>query len=74
MGSGTGTQLITLAHLVARAVGLSKSDVKTTGEIEMGKVHQFLPSTKKLEELGFVPQVDLADGIDQTVKWIRKLL
>lgn len=71
LGSGQPVSIRDVALLVAEAAGIDARDVLGDGTPEGGKVNTFVPAVDGLQALGFVPKVALADGVAQTVAWVR---
>ena len=73
IGSGDPRPLKEVAGLVADSAGLRRQDVEFDGVKEVGKVSVFYPSVDRLHSLGFRPQMSLAEGVKDTVEWMRSL-
>ncbi len=71
VGSGNPVAMRTVATYVATAAGLPAEAVEVEGRVEAGKVSVFFPSVKRLADLGFEATRALAEGIQETVDWIR---
>ena len=72
LGSGQPVSIRALAQHVAVAAGLEASDVRGDGRDEGGKVSTFVPTVDRLVALGFAPSVPLAEGVAETVAWVRE--
>jgi nucleoside-diphosphate-sugar epimerase len=67
IGTAVETTVAELAHAVARSMG-REIDV-VPGALTAGSTHRRCPDIRKLQALGFEPQVPLAAGLAQTVPW-----
>lgn len=70
VASGLEVTIGHLASLIYGAIGV-ESNPRFEGAIEVGKPARWRADVGRLAALGFVPKVDLADGVEDTVKWIR---
>lgn len=74
IGSGQETRLIDLARLVARAVGGGAEELLQIGAVpyrENEQMRYLLDGTAAREQLGFVPEVSLEQGIERCVRQWR---
>lgn len=70
VGSGIGASVGDVAGLLADAFGKPRN-LRVTGEYRLGDIRHNAADIVKLREiLGYVPQVDLADGITQFARWV----
>ena len=70
IGTGQQTSVTEVHRLVSAAVEGSSSPVYAPGR--PGEVHAVaLDASKAARELGWMPTIDLVDGIERTVKWLR---
>lgn len=73
VGTGTQTAVAEVHRLVAEA--LDESSVPHFAEIRTGELHAIaLDATKAGRDLGWTPTVDLAEGIQRTMQWLRATL
>jgi UDP-glucose 4-epimerase len=73
IGTGQQTTVIEVHRLIAAVLGSSSSPcyaAPRSGELQAIA----LDATKAHRELGWTPAVDLLDGIERTVQWLRTVL
>jgi dTDP-L-rhamnose 4-epimerase len=71
IGSGSSVTILQLAERLAQALGSDLEPV-VTGEHRVGDIrHCFADISKARRLLGYEPQVDLDEGIQRTVEWLR---
>jgi len=61
----------TLIDLVIRVLGIPSPEVTFTGASWKGDIVRWIADTRLLRSLGFLPQVDLEEGIRRLVEWHR---
>ena len=71
VGSGHPVTVRTVATHVAKAAGLPADAIEVDGRVEDAKVSVFYPSVGRLAGLGFQATRPLAQGIQETVDWLR---
>jgi len=71
VGSGQPVTVRTVATHVAKAAGLPADAIEVDGRVEVAKVSSFFPSVQRLAGLGFQATRPLAEGIQETVDWLR---
>jgi len=71
VGSGHPVTVRTVATHVAKAAGLPEDAIEVDGQVEVAKVSTFFPSVQRLADLGFQATRPLAEGIQETVDWLR---
>ena len=71
VGSGHPVTVRTVATHVAKAAGLPADAIEVDGRVEVAKVSRFFPSVQRLAGLGFQATRPLAEGIQETVDWLR---
>ena len=71
VGSGEPISIAKVAGYVAAAAGLPADGVVLDGQVEAGKVSTFYPVVERLTSLGFRPIRLFAEGIAETVEWVR---
>jgi UDP-glucose 4-epimerase len=70
LGSGVGTSVNALFEALAQATAYTKPAVY--GPPKLGETYRiYLDATRAHDELGWTPTVDLAEGLDRTVAWLR---
>lgn len=70
IGSGQATSLLQLAEAVTQVTGTAK--VRVTGRSRIGDPRCVVADTSRaVEVLGWRPCVGLAEGIGQTIEWLR---
>ena len=73
VGTGMQTTVADVHRLVAEA--LDEPSVPHFAEMRTGELHAIaLDATKAGRELGWTPTVDLAEGIQRTMQWLRATL
>lgn len=73
IGTGRQTTVIEVHRLIAAALGSSSSPCYAAPR--SGDLHTIaLDATKAQRELGWRPTVDLPDGIERTIRWLRAAL
>jgi dTDP-L-rhamnose 4-epimerase len=71
VGTGRPTSILEVAGLLARTLGTEIAP-RVEGSFRAGDIrHCFADLTLARRELGYRPTIDLADGIRQTVEWLR---
>lgn len=75
VGSGTETQIIELARLLGRELGLVNLKLCGDGSTgaTIGKPARWCADTTALCELGAARPVSLEDGLRETVRWIKSV-
>jgi CDP-glucose 4,6-dehydratase len=74
VGTGRGVSVVALVDEILAAVGTAYLEPRILGEAHGEIDRQYLASELARQELGWEPQVDLAEGIRQTVAWYRRFL
>jgi UDP-glucose 4-epimerase len=73
IGTGAQTTVTELHQRIAAAVGVSRP--ADYAEARTGEVHaSALDPTRAGRELGWKPDIDLTEGVERTVKWLRGIL
>jgi UDP-glucose 4-epimerase len=73
IGTGVQTTVTELHQLIAAAVGVSRPPDHV--EARTGEVHaSALDPTRAARVLGWKPDIDLTEGIERTVDWLRGVL
>jgi len=69
---GQGHTLVTMAQLVAQALGVRNPDIRVEESKRIGEVTYYIADLQRAKELiGYTPQIDLARGIAMAVAWQR---
>ena len=71
VASGMATRIRELAELVMAAMA-ARAEIVCTGESWPGDVGYWHADISKLRNLGFVPRVPLAEGVEETVQWLLR--
>jgi UDP-glucose 4-epimerase len=72
---GQGNTLVTMAQLVAQALGIAHPDIRVEESKRIGEVTYYIADLRRAHELlDYVPQIDLARGIAMAVAWQRDWL
>jgi dTDP-L-rhamnose 4-epimerase len=70
VGSGKGVTVREIAQRVSDALGI-KIEPKINGEFRPGEMRHLISGTNRIRAAGYAPQVDLAEGVDRYLDWIR---
>lgn len=71
VGSGVGTDVLTIANTLRDQFD-SKSEITVSGQYRVGDIrHNIADLTKVRDILGFEPTVDIAEGLQQFVVWVK---
>jgi len=69
---GQGNTLVTMAQLVAQALGVRNPDIRVEESKRIGEVTYYIADLQRARELiGYQPQIDLPRGIAMAVAWQR---
>jgi len=69
---GQGNTLVTMAQLVAQALGVRNPDIRVEESKRVGEVTYYIADLQRAKDLiGYTPQIDLARGIAMAVAWQR---
>jgi len=71
VGSGKGMPIRRIAEQVSEALGI-KIAPEAKGEFRPGEMRHLTSDTQRIRSAGYQPQVDLAEGIERYLDWIRK--
>jgi len=70
VGSGIGTDVLTVARTLAKAYGIDVP-ITITGNFRLGDIrHNIADISRIKQELGFIPSVHFRDGIASFSKWV----
>jgi dTDP-L-rhamnose 4-epimerase len=70
VGSGKAASIRDLATLISDALNVHIDPV-VPGTFRPGEIRHLISDTTRIRSLGFVPAVDLPEGIDRYLHWIR---
>jgi dTDP-L-rhamnose 4-epimerase len=70
VGSGQGTTIREIARIVAETLGIQIEPI-ARGEFRPGEMRHLTSDISRIRAIGYVPQVDLASGIERYIDWIR---
>ncbi len=70
VGSGSATTIREVAQLVAQALDIPIEPL-AHGEFRPGEMRHLISDTTRIVAAGYAPQVDLANGIERYIDWIR---
>ena len=70
VGSGRGVTIREIANRVSDALGIAIGP-ETKGEFRPGEMRHLTSGTERIRSAGYSPQVELAEGIDRYLTWIR---
>src|SRR5881275_1162694 len=70
VGSGKGVTVREIAQRVSDALGIRIAP-EINGEFRPGEMRHLISGTDTIRAVGYVPQVDLREGLDRYLDWIR---
>src|SRR5439155_23951957 len=70
VGSGRGTPIREIAETISAALKIDIEPV-ARGEFRPGEMRHLTSDTTKMNAIGYKPQVDLAEGIQRYIDWIK---
>jgi dTDP-L-rhamnose 4-epimerase len=70
VGSGKATSVGDLAKLISDALNIQINPI-VPGAFRPGEIRHLISDTTRIRSLGFVPKVDLQEGIERYLSWIR---
>jgi dTDP-L-rhamnose 4-epimerase len=70
VGSGRATTIRKLAHMVSEALEVPIVPM-TRGEFRPGEMRHLTPDISRAASAGYAPEVELAEGIERYIGWIR---
>jgi dTDP-L-rhamnose 4-epimerase len=71
VGSGKATSIRNLAGLIGSALNIHL-EPHIPGTFRPGEIRHLISDTTRIRSLGFVPSVDLEEGISRYLSWIRE--
>jgi dTDP-L-rhamnose 4-epimerase len=72
VGTGVATNVLTVAQTLIESYGISVP-VTITGRFRIGDIRHNYADMQKIERLlGFVPQIDFKEGINEFTSWVLK--
>lgn len=71
VGTGTETSGNQIAHAVIQAVGGSTDLIRHVTD-RPGHDYRYAIDSTRIQQLGWVPKVDLHEGLERTVQWYRE--
>jgi dTDP-L-rhamnose 4-epimerase len=71
VGSGVSRSILSVAHDLAEVMGRAAIAPHVTGKYRAGDIrHCFADMTRSEAELGFVPEVDFREGLEELARWL----
>ena len=70
VGSGKAVSVREIAQRVSNALGI-KIPPEINGDFRPGEMRHLISGTERIRAAGYVPQVDLEDGLGRYLDWIR---
>jgi dTDP-L-rhamnose 4-epimerase len=70
VGSGKAVTIRRIAEVVSGALGIKLSPV-LNGEFRPGEMRHLISDTRLIQRAGYRPSVDIEEGINRYVDWIR---
>jgi UDP-glucose 4-epimerase len=72
LSSGCSVSVTEVAHMLIAALGLAdQTRITYTGSSWLGDAQRWVVSIEKISRLGYVPAVDLENGLAQTIRWYQ---
>jgi dTDP-L-rhamnose 4-epimerase len=71
VGTGRGTSILDLAHVIADELGLECEPV-IRGEFRPGEIRRLVADSGRMRSTGWAPQVTLEDGVRRYLDWVRR--
>lgn len=72
IGTGQSLSVIEIAHKVLKAFGLGEDRLDFITD-RQGQVQKHIASNEKAEKiLGFIPEVNFTEGLEQAIKWYKE--
>lgn len=71
VGSGQATSILDLANLISDALNIHIDPI-VPGTFRPGEIRHLISDTTRIRSLGFEPTVNLQNGIDRYLSWIRE--
>ena len=71
LASGIPVRIIDLVKMITTTMGHPDIQITTTGKSFAGDVLRWYADIRKISTIGFVPQVDLNDGLQRTISWLH---
>jgi dTDP-L-rhamnose 4-epimerase len=71
VGSGRATTIRKVAHMVSEALEVPIEPI-TRGEFRPGEMRHLTSDISRAASAGYAPEVDLAEGIERYIGWIRE--
>jgi dTDP-L-rhamnose 4-epimerase len=71
VGSGRGVAIREVAETIGRALGIELAP-EARGEFRPGEMRHLTSDTKRIVAAGYRPEVELSEGIERYIAWIRK--
>jgi dTDP-L-rhamnose 4-epimerase len=71
VGSGSATSILNLATLISEALNIHINPI-LPGAFRPGEIRHLISDITRISSLGFVPTVDLQEGIGRYLDWIRQ--
>jgi dTDP-L-rhamnose 4-epimerase len=70
VGSGKATSIRDLAALISDALNIH-IDAVVPGAFRPGEIRHLISDIRRIRSLGFAPKVDLQEGVERYLSWIR---
>ena len=70
VGSGSGVSIREIAETISNALKIDIAP-EVNGEFRPGEMRHLISDTTRVRAAGYVPRVDLAEGIRRYIDWIR---
>ena len=70
VGRGRGTPIREIAEILSRALKIDIEPV-ARGEFRPGEMRHLTSDTARIRSIGYKPQVELAEGIQRYIDWIK---
>ena len=70
VGSGRGVSIREMAETISNALGVEIAP-EVNGEFRPGEMRHLTSDTTRVRSAGYKPRVDLAEGIQRYIDWIK---
>jgi dTDP-L-rhamnose 4-epimerase len=71
IGTGRPTTIRGVAEMVSSALGIDIEPL-ARGEFRPGEMRHLTPDISRASAAGYAPEVELSDGIERYIEWIKK--
>jgi len=73
VGTGTATSIYAVAGKLKKLLPQKNAQLKISGDFRVGDIrHNFADISKISRDLGFIPKIDIDEGLKRYVEWVKK--